>query len=165
MGKQFGFLMDRDDEKKFFEYLISNYKIHLQIPHQSIKRIFSLPNENWFNLYINNDASGNLNPVEYDSDKFMIFPVDSPVVEFRQTFVRDEMQEMTRGRLFVEMHYWKNNELVKKESALEEIFKQCVRWIKKNLRCVELQKDGNLKKEYASESLVKKIISGYHILG
>lgn len=166
MGRQFRFIMDEKDERLFFEYVQLENKIYIEMPFQNPVQIKTFPLKSWFKLYIYNEKFGNLLFRKYSNAKYRIDDISAPVIEFCHTFVRDNEKEIQRGRLWLEMKFWnENEELVQKDSQLEALYKQSVKWIKKNLECVVLSPYGKQVKEYVSKTLVQKVVSGYHLLG
>ena len=162
MGRQFGFSMDENDEKAFFEFLRQDNVIYFNESRMKPKAISEFPVTIWIIMYIYNERFGKLVFHEYDQGKFSIRPMDAPVIEFCQTFVRDNEQRIQRGRLWFDIKYWDNGVWKQKDKSIEGVYKQCVKWIKKNLKCIIIQRNGYQKKEYISKSLEQKALAGYH---
>ena len=132
MGKQFRFVMDEKDEHAFFEFVKQNNCFYMDDDVSGPVEIKDLQLDNWFKLYIYNKQFGNLVFLKYGNEKYMIDGICAPVIEFCHTFVRDNEQEIKRGRLWLEMKFWNDNEiLMQKDSRLDDLYKQCVKWIKK----------------------------------
>ncbi len=163
MGRQFGFIMDENDEKAFFDFVKQHNCFYLTDHSYGSREINEFPLEKWSSLYIYNKQFGDLVFKKYYG-KYWIDNSYSPVIEFLHTWVMDNEQRITRGRLWVEMKFWnENEELVQKDSQLEALYKQCVRWIKKNLNVVVVSPYGKPEKQYVSKSLEEKVISGYRL--
>lgn len=165
MGHQFRFVMDECDEKMFFEYLQLENKVYIQLPFQNPIQIRTFPEGIWILYYIYNKGWGKLDYLKNSRGKYWIDPTICPVIEFSQTTVREEKQQIQRGRLYVEMKYWQDEQLIQKNELLYKMYKQFVNWIKKHLECVILQNDKKKTKEYVSKSLVQTVVSGYQLLG
>ena len=163
MGKQFGFIMDRVDENEFLKMILEDGKA---FQGTGVMQIFSPPESIWIKLYLTKSEFGELKIRKTENDIQYIDPIESSVIEFNETIPRIKIKEIQRGRLYLDNKYWDdNNQLIKKNENLDIWYKELVRWIKKRLRCVETCPYGKVVKEYVSESLVKYVEEGFHLLG
>ena len=166
MGKQFRFIMDEMDKKAFFEYVRHTGRIFETKRFEGTVEIFDLPSHLWIKLYLFRDEFNTFQYEQILDKKEYIDATVLPVIEFRNTILREKVKEIQRGRLFLEMKYYDvSGNLVQKNELLDKWYKELVSWIKKQLQCVEVPSDGKVVKEYVSKSLVKCVEEGYHLLG
>lgn len=166
MGKQFRFIMDKLDNEAFVEYVRCTGRIFEIKKLEGVEEIFELPDYLWLKLYLFKDEFGKLEYKEILEGKTYLDTTVSPIIEFRETILREKIKEIQRGRLFLEMKYYDTNgALIKKNEQLGMWYKELVRWIKKRLCCVEVYSNGKIVKEYVSKSLVEIVEDGYHLLG
>lgn len=166
MGKQFRFIMDENDKKAFFEYVKCTATVYVTKKLEGTTEIVGLPDELWINLYLYKNEFGKLIFNEISNGRKYINTSISPVIEFGNTLVRKNVKEIQRGRLYVEMKYYdENGQLMQKDELLDNWYRELVKWIKKQLQCVEVTYNGKVIKEYASESLVNLLEEGYLLLG
>lgn len=166
MGKQFRFIMDQNDETKFFDYIKETGNIFLEERFKSSELITKLPEGIWIILLLYKESFGEIKFSKTDNGIKYINPIIEPVIEFSQTLVRDNVKEISRGRLWLEMRYYNEDEmLVMKSELLDEWYKELSKWIKKNLKCIKVTMGNKTYKEYVSESLISKVESGYELLG
>ena len=166
MGKQFRFIMDEMDKKAFFEYVRYAGRIFETKRFEGTVEILDFPSHLWLKLYLFKDEFGRLEFKEILDGKRYIDTTVSPVIEFRDTMLRENVKEIQRGRLYLEMKYYDaSGVLIQKSELLDKWYRELVSWIKKQLQCVEVSSNGNVVKEYVSKSLVKLVEEGYHLLG
>ena len=158
--------MDEMDKKAFFEYVRYTGRIFEMKRFEGTVEILDFPRHSWLKLYLFRDEFGRLEFKEILNGKKYIDTTVSPVIEFRDTMLRENIKEIQRGRLFLEMKYYdESGVLIQKNESLDKWYRELVRWIKKQLQCVEVCFDGKVVKEYVSKSLVKPVEEGYHLLG
>lgn len=166
MGKQFRFIMDEIDKKAFFEYVIHTGRVFETKKFEGTVEIFDLPDYLWINLYFYKDEFGELEFKESIDGKKYINTKTSPIIEFGETILRKNIKEIQRGRLFIEMKYYGiDGDLIRKNELLDRWYKELVRWLKRQLKCVTTSMGGRVVKEYVSKSLVSLVEDGYHLMG
>ncbi len=165
MGKQFGFIMDEGDEKEFLKIILNSGKVFQDKKKEGVEQIFSLPESIWLKLYLTKDEFGELKLLNTKDDIQYIDSMKSSVIEFRETIPRIKINEIQRGRLYLDNKYYDDGQLVQKEENLDKWYKELVRWIKKRLKCVEIYSNGRAVKEYVSVSLAKYVEDGFNLLG
>lgn len=166
MGKQFSFIMDEYDEKDFFEYVNQSGAVYFSPSNENPKVIYTLPESNWFKLYLHKESFGVLICNETKNGRKYIDSINSPVIEFRKTIIHTHSKEISRGRLWMEMKYFDSNgNLVIKKEAVNEWYKELSKWIKKNLVSVQISSKNKISKEYVSKSLVDLVEENYKLLG
>lgn len=166
MGKQFRFIMDEIDKKAFFEYVKYTGKIFTDKKNEGTIEIFDFPGDFWLKMYLFKDEFGVLEFNETINSISYINSTVASVIEFRNTLLREKNKEIQRGRLYLEMKFYDENDiLIKKNELIDKWYKELVRWIKKRLQCVEVSFNGKNVKEYVSKSLVIFVEEGYHLLG
>lgn len=163
MGKQFRFIMDDRDQEKLIQKVCEQGIILYNDRHNGIKEISSLPNGNWIHLHFLKYKDAKI--IESDDSLLDVDVLRLPVLELRQTFVRTKIREIQRGRLYFENKFYENDNLINKEEELEKWYQEIIKWIKKELKCVEIMNDTKLTKEYVSASLVKYIEEGFKLIG
>ena len=163
MGKQFRFIMDNRDQEKLIQKVCEQGIILYNDRNNGINEISSLPDGNWIHLYFLKHKDAKI--IESDGCLLDVDVLRLPVLEVRQTFVRTKIKEIQRGRLYFENKYYENDNLINKEKELEEWYKEIIKWIKKELKCVEIMNNTKLTKEYVSVSLVKYIEEGFKLIG
>ena len=90
--------------------------------------------------------------------------IESPVIEYSRTIIREDSKEISRGRLWFETKYYNDDgELVQKDIRLEEWYKELCKWIKKNAPKTDLN-IGEKRKEYISKSVLQLLEQGYKIV-
>ncbi|WP_191015871.1 hypothetical protein [Treponema zioleckii] len=60
MGRQFGFIMDENDEKAFFDFVKQNNSFYDNDNRYGAREINEFPLEKWSSLYIYNKQFGDL---------------------------------------------------------------------------------------------------------
>ena len=161
MGKQFGFIMDSIDENKLVKKILKNGSV-LYSQNKKVISISSLPDGYWINVYFakREDEENLCENYSY------VDVLTMPVLELGQTFVRLNLKELQRGRIYYDFQYYgDNDELIYKNKELDIWYKEIVKWIKTNLQCVEIERNGKKVKEYVSESLLIHIKNGFKIIG
>lgn len=133
MGKQFRFIMDKNDEKEFLEYVRHEGRVFENKKKLGCTDIVSIPEYIWINLYLYKDEFGSLELKKYCDDKKYIDVTVSPVIEFGETLLRENVKEIQRGRLYVEVKYYnKSGGIERKNILLDKWYKELVKWIKEN---------------------------------
>ncbi len=170
MGKQFGFIMDATDENEFIKMIIDSGGKVFQNKKRGAEKgsvqVYSLPEDIWINLYLAKDEFGEMNLRNIENEIQYIDSYASPVIEFGETIPRIKLKQIQRGRLYLVNKYWDENEqLIQKDEGLDKWYKELVKWIKKRLKCVETFPYDRVVKQYVSESLVKYVEDGFHLLG
>lgn len=126
MGKQINFLMDKELEQEFFEF-VNEYSVVLAKDNKgSLKVIDLLPNSDnvryWWKLYIYNEKFGDYTLRNLDNGKIYLDLDKSPVIEFSRTIIREDTKDMSRGRLWFQNSYWDDeDELVYKDPNLDKL--------------------------------------------
>lgn len=170
MGKQISFIMDENDESKFFDFIKESGFVLLAEQNQEPKPIIDLPNKQaenrGFKLYLYKENFGEIIYAKTAKGRKYINSINAPVIEFRRTIIRPNSKEITRGRLWLEMKYYNDDgNLIIKSESINEWYKELSRWLKKNLRYIEIQSVNRISKEYISTSLISLVEKGYKILG
>lgn len=170
MGKQIGFIVNPEDETKFFQFIMEEGTVYFEGNNSKPKQIFDLPNslseKGWFQLYL---CPKSIEKVTFETDSLgmqYINSINASVIEFRRTIIRENPKEITRGRLWLEMKYYDDNgNIVVKEQELNEWYTKLSKWIKKNLKRREIQSHDRVYKEYISMPIVGMVEQGYKLLG
>lgn len=158
--------MDETDEREFFEYIKHDGRIFETKKSEGTLEISEFPNYIYLKLYLSKDEFGELEFKENLDGKKYINTTVSPVIELRKTILRENIKEIQRGRLFVEMKYYNDNDEIQQKNGLVDVwYKELIRWIKRRLYCVEVILNGKVTKEYVSESLIAFVEDGFHLLG
>lgn len=166
MGKQFRFIMDENDEKDFFEYVRHTGRIFENQKHLGATEKFDIPEYTWMNLYLFKGECGSLIFREITDEIKYVDTTASPVIEFGETLLRENVKEIQRGRLYISMKYYnEKGDLEQKSELLDMWYKELIRWLKNRLECVKICSNGRLTKEYVSKSMVKFLKEGFHLLG
>lgn len=126
-------------------------------------QISSLPKTNWLHLYFVKDEFEKM--ISFSEEMEYIDVLKLPILEFRQTYVRTQIKEIQRGRIYFENKYFENETLVYKDDELENWYQELVKWIKNNLICVKTFVSGKEMKEYVSASIVKYVEDGFNLIG
>ena len=163
MGKQFRFIMDDSDQEKLIQKVCEQGIVLFKDRHNGIKEISSLPDGNWIHLHFMQYKD--VKKIQSDDNLLYVDVLRMPVLELRQTFVRNNTREIQRGRLYFENKYYEDDNLIFKEEELEKWYKEIIKWIKNELQCVEIMENTKLTKEYVSASLEKYIEEGYKLMG
>lgn len=163
MGKQFRFIMDDRDQERLIEKVCEQGIILYNDRHNGVKEITYLPDGNWIHLHFLKYKDAQI--VQSDDKLLDVDVLRMPVLELRQTFVRSKTKEIQRGRLYFENKYFENDNLIYKEEELELWYKEIIKWIKNELKCVEIMESTKITKEYVSVSLVKYIDAGFKLIG
>ena len=163
MGKQFGFIMDDIDQEKLIQKVSEQGIILYKDRHNGIKKISSLPDGNWILIYFMKYKDAKL--IFSDVNLKNIDVLRMPILELSQTFVRNKTREIQRGRLYFDNKYYENDTLIYKDEELEKWYKEIIKWIKAELKCVEIMKNSKRTKEYVSLSLVRYVEEGFQLLG
>jgi hypothetical protein len=165
MGKQIRFIMDEHDESIFFSYIIDNGIVFFAKKNGNPEPITELPDKGsepgWFKLYLYKESFGAITYAETKGGRRFIDSINAPVIEFRRTIVRENIKEIARGRLWLEMKYYDNETLIRKDKLIDDWYKELGKWIKSNLTSLE---NGG-QKEYVSKSLIDAVKNGYKLLG
>ena len=169
MGKQFGFIMDANDKDKFLNYILENGEIYFGEKGSDIEKISEISERlkkgNWFKLLIAVKDEMEITYTILSNGIKYIYSGNEPVIEFRNTTVNESEKKIMRGRLWVEMKYYKEGELTTKRKELDVLYKNLCKWIKKNLKKVTVEEDGSTWKEYVSESMIGLVEEGYSLHG
>lgn len=162
MGKQIRFIMDQEDEKTFFDFVNRNGVVYFSKSTEKPIIITELPNCDWFKLYLYRDDVESIKYRKTNNGVIYIDLIESPVIEYRRTQIRSCSKEISRGRLWLEMKYYDNDDvLIMKDKMIDLWYKELSKWIKKNLNYVRI----NNAMEYVSHSFDITILSGYKLLG
>jgi len=165
MGRQHVFAMDEEDEILFMEYLRGNGYVIYQDDKSGIPKLIEkfpepFSSKGWFILYLYRSNFGEMKFRELNDGRLYLDAGIAPVIEFSRTIVRHgNVREIQFGRIWVEMKYYDENEmLVKKSEELDKGYKDIKRWINKQLGKSNVHfKSGACKECVISKSLIKLI--------
>lgn len=168
MGKQINFFMDMETEERFISYIKENGVILFEGNNEKPTEIDTLPapfsGKGWFKVYLHNNT-GDLKFKRLSIGRKIIDSIESPVIEFTRTVIRDDSKEISKGRLWVEMKFYNDDgTLIIKDDILEEWYKLLCKWIKINVPKTEFDNEGKSYKEYISESILYLLNHGYRII-
>ena len=104
MGKQFRFIMDDRDQEKLIQMVCKQGIVLYNDRHKGIKEISSLPDGNWIHLYFMKYKDAET--IKLDDNLLDVDVLMMPVLELRQTFVRNKIREIQRGRLYFVNKYY-----------------------------------------------------------
>ena len=130
MGKQIGFFMGPEDEKKFIELVLSQQDllIRIKLKEGEIDPVKDPLNTNDSQLFI---VSRQAKIIAWDSG--FIKGSESDVIEFDRC--KRDSNKIKVGRLWMEMKYWdKQEQLITKEKWFNDRFEFYRRWLKKKYR-------------------------------
>ncbi|MDP4147218.1 MAG: hypothetical protein Q8936_22535 [Bacillota bacterium] len=162
MGKQICFFMDEDIEDKFIDYVLENGEILFEGNNNKPISIKELPKafsgKGWFKVYLYKPEFGKLVLENIPNIREYINFIESPVIEFSRTIIREDIKELSRGRLWVDMKFYnKEGEKVEKSKKVDEWYKDLNKWIRGNLPKTELNIEGGKLVEYMSPA-IKELI-------
>lgn len=169
MGKQINFLMDKETEKRFFEFIRKDGVVLFEGNNEVPQIINILPEpfsgKGRFSIYIYNEKFGKYIISETKKGIKYIDSIKSTVIEFNRTIIREGAKEVSRGRLWLETKFYnEDGELVSKDIDLDEWYKNLCKWIKKNVPRTEISNNGREYKEYITKSVVQLLEQGYKIV-
>lgn len=169
MGKQINFLMDKEFEEKFLQYILVDGILLFEGDNKVPERIKILPKpfsgKGWFSLYLFKEEFADLFIKETKGGIKYIDAIKSPVIEFNRTVIRESAKEISRGRLWVEMKFYNESEnLIIKTKVLDDWYKNLSKWIKKNLPKTEIVSKDKTYSEYACESIKNLVENGYRVM-
>lgn len=167
MGRQINYYMDEKTENEFIEYIFS--------------RDFLIISEDLKNQRIL--IYNNINEVDYKQNRLYIYKrgfeniitnhncdykidsIESSVIQFVKTSIRNEEKEISRGRLWFESKYYgKDGEIIFKNPLLTKEYESLVRWIKKHTTYQEVNHNGYMIKDYVTNSMKKLSDEGYRFM-
>lgn len=163
MGRQVEFMMDKNMEKRFWDFLLSIKGLKILFKSSTgIIEIKELPEYGvpfGLGLHIYMDELGEL---KISTNNYVDFII-SPVIEFRRSVTNEKEKRVSRGRVYVQLDYWDNGILVKKNEGLKKLYEKLVRWIRKNIPKIEIEYGDYKGKEHATQ-IVKSLIEeeGYN---
>lgn len=163
MGKQFRFIMDDSDQEKLIQKVSEKGIVLYNDRYNGTKKVLSLPDGYWIHLYFLEYKDVEI--IQSGNNLLNVDELRMPVLEFRQTTVRNNVREIQRGRLYFNNTYFEGDNLIYKDEELDKWYKELIKWIKKELKCVQIMEYTKLTKEYVSESLVKYVEDGFKLLG
>jgi hypothetical protein len=170
LGKQINFLMDSNTEQKFMEFILSDgTDVLFKAAHSNIVNVKSLPEpfsqDGWIQVFLYKKQFGELITRSLNDGTDWIDPTCSPVIEFTRTVLRETEQSISRGRFWIEMNYWNDqNKQVIKPKAFDEWFKQLSNWIKKNLPKTKFSINDNTYTEYMSAKMKEFVERGFKVI-
>lgn len=154
MGKQISFYMDENDENAFFDFIQNNGVVFWAKPHQDPEPTTKLPDKSesgWFKLYLYKECFGPMVYAEVTGGHKYINSTIAPVIDFSRTVILTDSKNINPGRLWLEMKYYdENGRLIVKDESINDWYNELFKWIKKNLKYIEICNS----KEYVSESLI-----------
>jgi len=169
MGKQFNFLMDIETESKFVEFIKScGGKILFEGTNINPEEIQQLPEQfsgkGWFSVYLYKSEFGELYYRELENGRKYIDSIKSPVIEFNRTIIRESQKEISQGRLWLEMKYWNNNDVIEyKTQCIDDWYKELNKWIKKSVKKVEVLHNERKIGYYATPQMKQLMDNRYKI--
>lgn len=98
---------------------------------------------------------------ELSCTELRIKVLESPVIEYMQTYKNANKHEIRRGRIWISTEIdFENNEI--KEEFLK-VYKVLIGWIKKNIPRQEYVNKGKTCKGYICDEIKRNLIDGYKI--
>ncbi len=160
MGRQINFYMYKDIQYRFIEYLKENEYTFLDVRALTISDTL-LDGQNV--LYLYKQEYGNIIMSQNGSNQMNI--LDSPIIEFRKTMVKDEKHRIIRGRVWIESQYYNDDGIAiyKKEMFLND-YQKISRWIKKNVPYQQIKKGNDFIKVYINNEMKELMDSGYALM-
>lgn len=160
--------MDDQDEKSFVEFILKNAEIYFEGEFEVPVKIKELPEKfsgkGWFKVYLYRSDLGGMEVEEISNGRKIINSTKSPVIEFIRTIIRNDESEIRRGRLWVEMKYYDNQNLLsEKPKDLNELYSILGKWIKGNLIKTDMINNNRKRTEYVSSSIVP-LLKDYKII-
>lgn len=145
MGKQFGFLMDKKDEKNFLDYVLEIGKIYSKEQKFKAGQIYEVSDEfieyNWFKVYFSTKDEVNISYIELPNDRNYIDGITQPIVEYCRTGINEPDKSVIRGRLWVEMKYYDDEDKLRsKSNELDKLYRDLCKWIRRNLKKLQLKR-------------------------
>jgi len=168
MGKQINFLMDLDTENLFKDIILHEGEILFEGINSEPISIIALPEEfssnDWYSVYLYKKEFGELFFNKLPNGNLYIDTIKSPIIEFIRTVVRDDENEVSRGRLWYENKYYDDEgKLIHKSEELNIWYDCLCKWIKKNLPKTEIYIRSEKYKENISSGIKELIKKGYVI--
>lgn len=142
MGKQFGFVMSEKDKEAFLNYVLERGKIYSDSEYLNKELLTEmLKDGNWFRIYFSaKDESQIIYTLSSKGRKY-INSHKEPVIEFRNTRVYESDTRILRGRLWVQMKYYDDEDkLQSKSNELNKLYCDLCKWIRKNLKKLQLKR-------------------------
>lgn len=169
LGKQFNFIIDKETESLFFQFIKENGEALFEGSNEKPIILNELPlpfsGKCWFKIYLYNKNYGDLIYNTTSSGRVYIESLDSPVIEYLRTIIKDNSKEISKGRLWFENKYYnKHDKLINKDIRLEEWYKILCTWIKQNLIKIDVINNGKTTKEYVSKPILQLLENGYRIV-
>ena len=169
MGKQINFYMDSIDEALFIDIVLRKGKMYDQLGNNTPTKIRALPDKisepGGFMVYLyeNNYLMNKYGSLDGEINNIDIFK--DPVIEFSRTIIRTSSKEISRGRLWLEMRYFdEEDKPLTKDESINNWYKELSKWIKKHLPRREIVEKNGTFKEYISQSLIELVENGYKLL-
>ncbi|MDO5151300.1 MAG: hypothetical protein Q4D76_18215 [Oscillospiraceae bacterium] len=169
MGKQINFFIDRETEERFLIYIRKNGVAIFEGNNNNPQVVDELPvpfsGKGCFKIYLYKTNNGDLKLKKLSTGRECIDSIESPVIEFSRTIIREDTKEVTKGRLWVETKYYNDNgELVIKNGMLEEWYKDLCKWIKKNAPRIEVSNNGKNHNVYITKQVLQLLEQGYKLV-
>jgi hypothetical protein len=161
MGKQIGFLLDKDTEKRFIEFIMQDQECDIRLRKKNgeryaIKEASELLESDEFQVHIYRKNFGNVEYEILNNGRVFYNTTFTPEIVYSRTITRELPQkEIIRGRLWVEMRYYDDDgNIVMKDEKLDECYKQLVKWIKRNAkRRTAVLTNGRILTYYMTDSM------------
>jgi len=166
MGRQINFYMDEKIQDLFVDYIFHQGFV-VMYTDSNKKELVVCENKNNLNqeyyLFIYKKVFGEL--VCDENFNYELNVVDSPVIEFTKTMVKDEGKTIIRGRLWMETKYYdENNNLLLKAPKLTDEYNLLVKWIKKHIPFQEVMCGNHIIKEYISNDMKGLLNNGFKLM-
>ena len=165
MGKQIRFYMSPEDEERFKDYILRTgemiYEDNENDP-VSISELLDTERPFWFHLSLcfKNE------PIEYDevsSGRKYINALEANIIQWFRTSKHNNGKYIKYGRLWVEMYTYIDGEKIYKGEELDNWYKDLCKWIRKNIPRREIEQNGDVYKEYISDSIYELVQQGYKL--
>ena len=167
MGRQINFYMDEATEKEFVEYVMKEGQILFEGNNSSYIIIRELPKPElvdwWFEVLLYKPSFGELCINNY-SGRYKIDKMKSPVIEFSRTVVRDNVKQISCGRLWMSLDYYEGEQIQEKSKELYAWFLKLSRWIRKKIPKTEIKRGKYVYTEYISSTYKTLMEKGYKIV-
>lgn len=160
MGKQIEFLMDKNTEIEFLKF-VEEQELYFFLPNLDksegkirLTEFSEIIKQSYLLFY--NEKYGELSCTEV-----RIKVLESPVIEYMQTYKNESKNQIRRGRLFISSDINFMNDEIKRDFLKE--YKNLVSWIKKNVPNQEYVNKGKKYKGYINDEIKRNLMEGYQI--
>ena len=149
--------MSENVQSSFIQYLQESEYVFFDNNQQVIQNLYD---KSVYGAYLYKSCYGEICMRENDMEGMDI--IDSPLIEFDKTLIKENEKRIVRGRIWIEDKFYNGSgDIVKKDKKFTDDYRSLVRWIKKNVPFQEIPKGEYLIKEYVNDELKEYLKKGY----